>query len=67
MSRKGIRVMQMLRRQHEENVVYIENSRLENARDQSERKELLASGTQWADQSMGEILIDLGRLEQQKI
>jgi len=51
----------------EENVVYIENSRLENARDQSERKELLVSGTQWADQSMGEILIDLGRLETEDI
>jgi len=46
----------------EENVVYIENARVETARDQSERKELLASGTQWADQNMGQILIDMGKL-----
>lgn len=52
---------------HEENVVYIENSRLENAREQSESKELLVSGTQWADRSMGEILIDLGRLGSEDI
>ncbi len=52
---------------HDENVVYIENSRMENVRDQSEKKELLVSGTQWADQNMGEILIDLGKLGREDI
>jgi chain length determinant protein tyrosine kinase EpsG len=47
----------------EEKVIYIENARLETVRDQSERRDLLASGTQWADQSMGDILIDLGKLD----
>ena len=46
----------------EEKVIYIENARLETDREQSERKDLLASSTQWADQSMGDILIDLGKL-----
>ncbi|MFQ5643118.1 MAG: polysaccharide biosynthesis tyrosine autokinase [Thiogranum sp.] len=46
----------------EEKVVYIENARLETAREQSENRELLASGTQWADQSMGDILVELGKL-----
>jgi len=46
----------------EEKVVYIENARLETAKERSERKELLAGGTRWADQSMGDILIDLGKL-----
>ena len=39
---------------HEENVVYIENARIETAREQEERKALLAGGTQWADEAMGE-------------
>jgi len=51
----------------EENVVYIENSRLEDAREQSERRDLLARGTQWADRIMGEILVDLGRLREEDI
>jgi len=51
----------------EENVVYIENTRLENAREESERKDLLTSGTQWADQKMGKILIDLGRLREEDV
>jgi hypothetical protein len=35
---------------HEENVIFIENARLETAREQSEGKELLPSGeTRWAD------------------
>jgi len=51
----------------EEKVVYIENARLETAREQSERKELLAGDTQWADQSMGDILIDLGKLGHEDI
>jgi len=46
----------------DEKVVYIENARVETAREQSESRDLLASGTQWADQSMGAILIDLGKL-----
>jgi len=51
----------------EEKVVYIENARLESGRDQFERKELLASGTRWADQSMGEILIDLEKLDREDL
>jgi len=46
----------------DEKVVYIENARVETAREQSESRDLLASGTQWADQNMGTILIDLGKL-----
>lgn len=51
----------------EENVVYIENSRLEDARERPEGKDLLASGTQWADRVMGEVLVDLGRLREEDI
>ena len=46
----------------DEKVIYIDNSRLETARDQTESKELLAGGTQWADQSLGELLVDFGKL-----
>ena len=52
---------------HQKKVVYIENARLETAREQAERKELLARGTQWADRSMGEILIDLGKLDDEDV
>jgi len=52
---------------HEDKIVYIENARLETAREQAERKELLASGTQWADQSMGAILIELGKLGREDV
>lgn len=52
---------------HEENVVYIENARLETAREQEERKALLAGGTQWADEAMGEILINLGKIRREDI
>jgi chain length determinant protein tyrosine kinase EpsG len=51
----------------EEKVIYIENARLETAREQSEGKELLASGTQWADRSMGDILVDLGKLASEDV
>ncbi len=51
----------------DKNVVYIENARLETAREQAERKELLVSGTQWADRSMGEILIDLEKLTSEQV
>ena len=51
----------------EEKVIYIENARLETAREQSERKELLAGGTHWADQSMGDILVDLGKLDREQV
>ena len=51
----------------EEKVIYIENARLETAREQSDRRDLLASGTQWSDQSMGGILIDLGKLDSEDV
>lgn len=48
----------------DEKVVYIENARLETVNDFTQRKELICSGTQWADHRMGEILVDLGKIEQ---
>lgn len=48
--------------QHEENVVYIENARLETAGEQHHKNALLASSTQWADRAMGEILIEREKL-----
>lgn len=48
--------------QHEENVVYIENARLETAGEQHHGNALLASSTQWADSAMGEILVELEKL-----
>ncbi len=45
-----------------ENVVYIDNAQLETAKERSERKELLSSGTQWADQTMGAILVSMEKL-----
>ena len=50
-----------------EKVIYIDNARLETDRDPSQGRELLASGTQWADQCMGDILIDMGRLDRDDI
>lgn len=52
--------------QHEK-VVYIENSRLETVREQAENKRLITGNTQWADQSMGEILVNLGKLSSEDI
>jgi chain length determinant protein tyrosine kinase EpsG len=46
----------------DENVIYIENPSLETVSEQAEGKELLQGGTQWADQSMGEILVTQGKL-----
>jgi len=46
----------------DEKVTYIENARVETVAEQAERKSLLVSGTQWANQSMGDILIELGKL-----
>ena len=46
----------------DENVIYIENPSLETVNEQLEGKELLRGGTQWADQSMGEILVASGKL-----
>lgn len=51
----------------EEKVVFIENARLETAREQVDKKGLIVGGTQWADQSMGEILIDLGKLSREDV
>lgn len=50
------------KRSGSEKVIYIENAKLETVGDQAQRNELLAGGTQWADQCMGEILVDLGKL-----
>ena len=46
----------------DENIIYIENPSLETVNEQLEGKELLQGGTQWADQSMGEILVESGKL-----
>jgi len=51
----------------DEKVVYIENARLETAREQIESNALLASGTQWADQNLGELLVDLGKLGKEDV
>lgn len=48
---------------HREKVVYIENARLETAGEQAASKELIKNGTQWADQSMGDILVSHGKLK----
>lgn len=51
-----------------ENVVYIENSRLETAIGQaSPGKELLGGGTGWADRSLGDILVSQGKLSSETI
>jgi len=46
----------------DENVIYIDNPSLETVNEQLEGKELLQGGTQWADQSMGELLVESGKL-----
>lgn len=51
----------------QEKVVYIDNSRLETDGDRLEGKELLTGGTQWADQSMGELLMAQGKLDRSEI
>jgi len=61
------RTSRIFNSQNEENVVYIDNARLETASDQSERKALLSTTTQWADRIMGEILIDLGKLRAEDV
>lgn len=48
----------------DENVVYIENARLETVSEQSERKALLAGRSQWADRIIGDILVEMGKLEE---
>lgn len=48
-----------------EKVVYIENSRLEEdgeGLNESQNQQLMATGTQWADSFMGDILVELGRI-----
>lgn len=47
----------------EEKVIYIDNPSLETVSEQAESKELLSGGTQWADQSMGELLVAQGKLK----
>jgi receptor protein-tyrosine kinase len=51
----------------DEKIIYIGNSRLETAQEQTDRRELLAGGTQWADQSLGDILVDLGKLSAEDV
>ena len=51
----------------EKKVIYIENARLETAREQIESNALLASGTQWADQNLGELLVGLGKLGKEDV
>ena len=51
----------------DEKVIYIENARLETTQEQTDRRELLAGGTQWTDQNLGEILIDLGKLTAEEV
>ena len=46
----------------DENVIYIENPSLETVSEQVGSKELLLGSTRWADRSMGEILVTLGKL-----
>jgi chain length determinant protein tyrosine kinase EpsG len=46
-----------------ENIVYIENARLEAGAEQGTGKDLLGSGTGWADRCMGEILLSQGKLD----
>lgn len=51
----------------DENVVYIDDARLETVTDQADRKALLNTSTQWADRIMGEILVDLGKLRAEDV
>ncbi len=53
--------------QQDDNIVYIENSRLETVAGDSSGKDILAGGTQWVDAYMGDILISLGCLDQSSI
>lgn len=50
-----------------EKVIYIDNAKLETVGDQSKKQELLVGSTQWADQAMGEILIDFGKLDRNDV
>lgn len=45
-----------------EKIVYIENARVETAGEQGEGRALLGSGTRWADELMGNILVSQGKL-----
>lgn len=53
--------------QGDEKVIYIDNARLETASEQAERREILASGTQWADQSIGDLLVKEGKLDYEQV
>ncbi len=51
-----------IRASDDENVIYIENPSLETVSEQLESKEILRGGTNWTDQSMGELLVASGKL-----
>lgn len=51
----------------DEKVIYIDNARLETVSEQADRREILASGTQWADQTIGDLLIDEGILDYEQV
>lgn len=53
--------------QKNENIVYIENARLETASEQHAGKALLGTGTAWADQLLGGILVAQGRLRTEDV
>lgn len=48
--------------EQDENVVYIENNRIEMGGDSTQSKALMTTTTQWADRTMGNILMDLGKI-----
>jgi len=47
----------------DDSVTFIENARLETVEEQTQSKALMAGVTQWSNQSMGDILIEMGRLD----
>lgn len=47
---------------NEENIVYIENTRVELEKESLQGTALMATNTQWADRTIGKILVDMGRL-----
>lgn len=49
-------------RSEDENIIYMEDSRVEYANERAERKDLLSGGTQWSDQYIGELLVAQGKL-----
>lgn len=49
------------------NIVYIENARLETVGEHATGRALIAGVTQWSEESMGEILLSLGKLTEPDI